>query len=145
MNKVRVTKKFRFEMAHMLPYHQGLCRNIHGHSYNLDVTVRGKVKHEKFEPEDGMVMDFSVLKQIVKEMVLDKYDHSLVLPSTAIGSIEQDTRLSYIEGSPTCEMLLLEFVSRVRGRLPQGVELVSMKLSETSSSYAEWLLEDNIR
>ncbi len=135
---------FHFEMAHMLPYHNGQCKNIHGHSYHLHVTVRGKIRHEAGHPEDGMVMDFTELKKIVNSSILEKFDHSLVLPEKAAGSISLDTRLVYVNESPTCEVLLLEFVNRVRELLPEGVDLVKMRLSETASSYAEWTLEDNL-
>ena len=79
MEKIRITKEFKFEMAHALHGYDGLCKNIHGHSYKLRVTVRGNVRQEKGHKKDGMVMDFSVIKDIVKPEVIDKYDHSLVL------------------------------------------------------------------
>ena len=66
-------------MAHALHAYDGLCANIHGHSYRLLVTVRGNIKEEKGSPKNGMVLDFSVLKEIVKPMIIEKYDHSLVL------------------------------------------------------------------
>lgn len=142
--KVRVTKSFCFECAHMLPFHKGKCRNIHGHSYKLDVTVRGQLKSGSDDPEDGMVMDFSRLKEIVENGILRAYDHSLVLPRSAADTIRLDTKIIYTESSPTCEVLLLDMVGTVRSSLPGELELVAMRLSETDTSYSEWLLEDNL-
>ena len=76
---IRITKEFKFEMAHALHAYDGLCKNIHGHSYRLWVTVKGKVKNDHGHTKDGMVMDFGGLKEIVKPEIVDKYDHSLVL------------------------------------------------------------------
>jgi len=62
---IRITKEFKFEMAHALHGYDGLCKNIHGHSYKLWVTIRGKTLHEAKHKKDGMLLDFDVLKSIV--------------------------------------------------------------------------------
>ena len=78
-NIIRITKEFKFEMAHALHGYDGLCKNIHGHSYRLWVTISGKVLKLNGDKKDGMVMDFDILKKIIKPTIIDKYDHSLVL------------------------------------------------------------------
>ena len=70
MEKIRITKEFKFEMAHALHGYDGLCKNIHGHSYKLWVTIRGEIRNEKGHQKDGMVMDFDVIKQIVKPEII---------------------------------------------------------------------------
>ena len=65
MSKIRLTKEFRFEMAHALWDYDGLCRNIHGHSYILAVTVIGVPNEDRNSPTYGMVMHFGDLKRIV--------------------------------------------------------------------------------
>lgn len=67
MPKIRVTKKFHFEMSHVLHQYDGLCRNIHGHTYNMEVTLLGEPRNEPDHPRDGMVVDFGRLKKIVKK------------------------------------------------------------------------------
>lgn len=64
-----VSKEFTFDAAHFLTKYHGKCENLHGHTYKLRVTVEGEVQ------EDGMVIDFLILKKIVKEKILDKFDH----------------------------------------------------------------------
>jgi 6-pyruvoyl tetrahydropterin synthase/QueD family protein len=76
---IRVTKRFHFEMAHTLYEYDGLCRNIHGHSYNLEVTISGEPRNEPGHPKDGMVLDFSELKNIVKSQIINRFDHALMV------------------------------------------------------------------
>ena len=145
---IRVTKEFTFEMAHALLNHDGPCRNIHGHSYRLFVTVSGIPENEPGNPKNGMVIDFSDLKKIVKEEVIDKFDHSLVISD--IYNREKPGTLREITGNsvvvnyqPTCEHLVTDFADRIVRRLPEGVRLHSLKLYETATSYAEWFASDN--
>ena len=70
MAKIRVTKFYDFEMAHALWNYDGLCKNIHGHSYKLFVTVIGEPINNENDNKNGMVIDFSDLKKIVKEKLL---------------------------------------------------------------------------
>ena len=76
---IRITKAFKFEMAHALHGYDGLCKNIHGHSYRLWVTISGEIKNEKGHKKNGMVLDFDFIKKIIKQAIIEKYDHSLVL------------------------------------------------------------------
>jgi 6-pyruvoyltetrahydropterin/6-carboxytetrahydropterin synthase len=148
MESVRLTKSFSFEMAHLLPSHTGLCRNIHGHSYKLSVTVRGNVKKSSGKPDDSMVMDFAFLKKLVKAEVVEHFDHALVVPVTEIEliaeSVKKDYKLVVFQHPPTCERLILWIVQQLTVKFPVGIDLVSVKLQETKDSYAEWHLSDNL-
>ena len=79
---IRLTKEFSFEMAHALAGYDGPCREIHGHSYKLFVTVRGIPEQNPNSPKYGMVMDFGDLKRIVNRLIVDRYDHAFVLRET---------------------------------------------------------------
>jgi 6-pyruvoyltetrahydropterin/6-carboxytetrahydropterin synthase len=70
-----ITKTFRFEAAHHLPAHQGKCANVHGHSYRLEISLRGPIKDRPGQSDLGMVMDFADLSQIVRSSVLECLDH----------------------------------------------------------------------
>lgn len=77
MAKLSITKMFRFSASHYLPNHNGLCQRQHGHSYLLEVTVRGEHKGaDPKSPEFGMIMDFGKLKKIVNDEVIDLLDHT---------------------------------------------------------------------
>jgi 6-pyruvoyltetrahydropterin/6-carboxytetrahydropterin synthase len=148
MAKIRLTKEFRFEMAHALWNYDGLCKNIHGHSYILFVTVIGEPITDKANPKLGMVMDFGDLKEIVAEEIVDQLDHALVI-SEDTPNIDQLNipqmfdRFFVTDYQPTCENMIADFANRIKVRLLKGVELHSLKLHETATSYAEWYASDN--
>jgi len=70
-----VTKIFHFESAHHLPGHRGKCAHLHGHSYRLEVTIRGPIKDAPGESDHAMVMDFDDLSRIVKNSMIERLDH----------------------------------------------------------------------
>ena len=78
-NKIRITKKFTFETAHAIHGYDGLCKNIHGHSYKLNVTVIGTPINNPEDVKYGMIIDFSDLKKIVREEIVIPFDHATVL------------------------------------------------------------------
>ena len=140
---IRLTKEFSFEAAHALGGYDGPC-----HSYRLFVTIKGEPSTDPMNPKQGMVMDFGVLKKIVHEEIISRFDHALVLRSTADKELlklltAQFDNLIEVDYQPTCENMLDDFSRRIIGRLPEGVTLHSLRLHETASSYAEWFAEDN--
>jgi len=150
MKKIRLTKEFGFELAHALYGHDGLCKNIHGHSYKLFVTVIGEPISDNKNPKHGMVMDFSDLKQIVKEEIVDKLDHALMVNNdTSHVNIQEALsgivalRIVDVNYQTTCENMVIDFAEKIKNRLPEDVTLHSIKLNETATSYAEWYASDN--
>ena len=143
---IRITKEFKFEMAHALHGYDGLCKNIHGHSYKLWVTVKGEVRNENGHVKDGMVIDFAELKEIVKPEIIDKYDHSLVLNANSPhASIDFSAfeKVFYLPYQPTSENLVMDFATIIQSKIPKRITLCKVVLSETATSFAEWNLEDN--
>lgn len=149
MTTIRLTKEFSFEAAHALDGYDGPCREIHGHSYRLFVTVKGTPGEDPRDPKYGMVMDFGLLKRIVNEEVVARLDHALVLRATETAGplIEALGRrfgnIVTTSYQPTCENLLADFAARIAPRLPEGISLHALRLYETATSYAEWAAEDN--
>jgi len=148
MSTIRVTKEFRFETAHALHGYDGPCKSIHGHSYELSVTVTGTPVSDKESPKNGMVMDFGDLKKIIKKNIIDAVDHALILnkdyPAEDIQKIgEAFCNIVWVDYQPTSENLLVDFSKRIISLLPEGVKLYSLKLRETANSYAEWYAVDN--
>lgn len=147
MANIRITKIFHFEMAHALHGYDGKCAQIHGHSYQLSVTVIGQPITDASDPKLGMVMDFGVLKSLVNEAILSGLDHALIL-SEKSGKLSTETntlfeRVEYVPYQPTCENLLISMAEKIGNGLPAEVKLHSLKLLETSTSYAEWFASDN--
>jgi 6-pyruvoyltetrahydropterin/6-carboxytetrahydropterin synthase len=130
-------------MAHALQNYDGLCKNIHGHSYKLFVTVVGEPMDDNTNPKHGMVMDFSSLKKIVNEKIVNVFDHCLLMnKDQTLKEIEQKFNVVYVDYQPTSENLLLDFAERLQKELPKKARLHSIKLYETENSYAEWYAED---
>jgi 6-pyruvoyl tetrahydropterin synthase/QueD family protein len=151
MNKIRITKHFDFESAHALYGYDGKCKNIHGHSYHLYVTVIGEPIVDAENPKNGMVMDFGDLKVIVKKEIITKFDHAVVLnensPHKELAKTINDYshKVVLVPYQPTSENMLLDFSERIQRQLPQNVLLHSLKLYETANSYAEWFADDQIQ
>ncbi len=148
MSTIRITKEFRFEAAHALRGYDGPCKSIHGHSYELAVTVSGVPNADNELPKGGMVMDFGDLKKIIKKNIIDTVDHALILnkdyPVENIQKIgEIFCNIVWVDYQPTSENLLADFTKRIIPLLPAGVRLFSLRLRETANSYAEWYATDN--
>jgi 6-pyruvoyltetrahydropterin/6-carboxytetrahydropterin synthase len=144
---IRVTKEFTFEMAHALLGYDGSCRFVHGHSYGLSVTVIGNPIENTGDHKLGMVIDFGDLKKIVKETVVDVFDHALVLNSKTPHEHFNESKdlfdkLILVDYQPTSEKLVADFATRILRRLPEHIKLFSLKLRETATSYAEWYAGD---
>jgi 6-pyruvoyltetrahydropterin/6-carboxytetrahydropterin synthase len=145
---IRVTREFTFEMAHVLWNYDGPCRNVHGHSYRLFVTISGIPVNDKKNPKNGMVMDFADLKTIVLKEITDVFDHAVVVSedfdrNKIVMFKETFGNTVVVSYQPTCENLVADFAHRIIKLLPRGITLHNLKLYETAKSYAEWFAEDN--
>ncbi|MCL3780207.1 6-carboxytetrahydropterin synthase QueD [Prolixibacteraceae bacterium JC049] len=149
MAKIRLTKQYDFEMAHALYNYDGRCRNVHGHSYKLSVTIIGEPLKDDTHPKNGMVMDFGDLKKIVQEDIVDSLDHALVTYKDApqdklleLGVMYE--RYHVFDFQPTSENLVIYIAEQIQKALPERVQLHSIRLNETTSSFAEWYASDNL-
>lgn len=147
-NLIRVTKEFPFEMAHVLWNYDGPCRNVHGHSYRLFVTISGIPEDNPDNSKNGMVIDFSDLKSIVKKEIVNVFDHSVVLSNNVDSKKTEMFKKMFgntvlVGYQPTCENLVADFAGRISPHLPTRVKLHSLKLYETATSFAEWFASDN--
>lgn len=149
MAKIRITKEFTFETGHALYGYDGKCKNVHGHSYNLAVTVIGEPISDSANVKLGMVLDFGDLKSIVREEIIDPFDHATVFnkntPHVSLAkSLEvAGHKVILADYQPTSENMVIDFAARIRARLPEGITLFSLKLRETATAYAEWFASDN--
>ena len=149
MSKIRITKQFSFETGHALYGYDGKCKNVHGHSYKLSVTVIGSpitdANHVKF----GMVIDFTDLKKIVKAEIVDVFDHATVFnkntPHVELANElkERGHHVILVDYQPTSENMVIDFANKIKKHLPDTISLHSLKLQETETSFAEWYQSDN--
>tara|TARA_R110002126_G_scaffold155861_3_gene303165 strand:+ start:981 stop:1430 length:450 start_codon:yes stop_codon:yes gene_type:complete len=149
MGNIRITKQFNFETGHALYGYDGKCRNVHGHSYKLSVTVIGRPITDTSHVKLGMVIDFGDLKKIVKEDIVDKFDHATVFnkntPHVELAKELTDRGHNVIlaDYQPTSENMVIDFATKIKSRLPKNISLFSLKLQETDTSFAEWYANDN--
>ena len=112
----RVTRTFTFEAAHQLPWHQGKCKNLHGHTYRLEVSVEGPVGQQ------GIVYDFADLDKVVRREIIDRLDHRY---------------LNDLLDNPTAELIAADIWKRLDTVTTGAAHLVHLKLWETSDSAVE--------
>lgn len=149
---ITVSKEFQWAMAHMLDGHEGLCKNLHGHEYKLIVTVNRR--HEQVleapgHPGDGMVVDFKMLKNIVKKKIVDPLDHALMLNQYSTDAFElsllnlcqiHDKKYQLVNFRPTAEHMVHYFARILKDELAAvNLELTTLRLYETPTSYADWI------
>ena len=148
MSKIRITKHFDFETAHALYGYDGKCKNIHGHSYQLYVTIIGKPIDDASHVKNGMVIDFGDLKKLVKAEIVDVFDHATVLNKNSPHKELADKikphspKVLLVDYQPTSENMIVDFAEKIGDKLPDSVSLHSLKLYETNNSYAEWYASD---
>ena len=148
MSLIRITKQFNFETGHALYGYDGLCKNVHGHSYKLSVTVIGAPIKDSNHVKFGMVIDFKDLKKIVKEEIVDRFDHATVFnkntPHITLAKTLEESghKVILVDYQPTSEEMIVDFSKKIKLRLPSSIKLHSLKLQETETSFAEWHASD---
>jgi 6-pyruvoyltetrahydropterin/6-carboxytetrahydropterin synthase len=125
--KVAVTKIFTFDSAHRLDDYIGKCANLHGHTYKLEVEVRGLTDHR------GIVVDFTDLKKIVNEQIIAKYDHQFLNDHFPFNTTAENMVVYFFE-------LIDNYMKKLESQ--QEIELKRVRLWETPTSYAEVTRED---
>jgi len=138
---LKLTKIFHFETAHAIQGYDGACKHIHGHSYELHVTVVSNQDFEDYIPAPGFIIDFKEIKKIVTEQVIEHFDHKLILSEQFIAEHIYDSvkeNLVIWKAEPTAENILLYIKAKLQNALPQSIQVDHLKLHETKDSYAEW-------
>ncbi len=132
-----VTKTIKFDAAHILTNHQGLCKNLHGHTYRVDVSVGREV-----DKGEDMVIDFKDLKTLAKVIICERFDHAFIYDSTSTGECEiadvvkkNGMRVVALPFRSTAENLAKFFYGELKSSIP---ELRTVKVWETADSYAEY-------
>lgn len=149
MFNVSITKEFSWDMAHILAEHEGLCSNLHGHTYKMQVEISSKEdihSNSKSKTDIGMITDFSNIKKIVKQTIVDRFDHSFVfwINSTDLSEqeiskilIKNNKKIITLDFRSTVEELALYFAKLLQNEfLKSNLKLVKLKLWETPTSYS---------
>jgi 6-pyruvoyltetrahydropterin/6-carboxytetrahydropterin synthase len=136
---MKVAKRFHWEGAHRLPWHKGLCRNLHGHSYGLTIQLEGT------PDERGMLVDFQDLKTAIKPLI-DAWDHATLIAQNDEELIrvlgQTDWKRAILPFDTTAENIAaytVRYLAEHHGDSfrAQGVRRITARLDETTSCYAE--------
>jgi 6-pyruvoyltetrahydropterin/6-carboxytetrahydropterin synthase len=132
-------------MAHAIHGYQGACKNIHGHSYELHVTLGTSTVQKKYIPSPGFIIDFKQIKNLVNIAIIEKFDHSMILSEAYL--LDHPTNnindnLIIWEVEPSAENILLYMQEVLNSKLPNDIKLLQIKLYETKDSFAEWIADD---
>lgn len=134
--KTRIAKEFKWEMSHRLPFHDGLCKNLHGHSYKMVVILEG-------EPNaSGMIMDFYDIETAVRPL-LDKLDHAFLCSEgdkKLIGFLkEYGFKYATMPNYTTAEYMAQHFIGEIKGSFAKhdNIEMLAIRIYETIDAYAE--------
>jgi len=150
MAEITITKEFTWCMAHMLANHTGKCRNIHGHTYKLQVEIRrldGKLIDKEGNTEHGMVMEFADLKSIIKNVIIDPLDHAFLFWKGSPDKLEieiaelldkNERKVVEINYRPTAENMAIDFKFKLDKELKKyGVTIKSLIVWESPTSFAK--------
>ena len=145
---LRLTRVFSFDMAHVLLNYHGKCKNIHGHTYKLEVTVKGAPCNDDASPRKGMLIDFSDFKKLIEDEIITVWDHALMIhqdsdPVLLCALKNNYEKIIPVPFQPTTENMICELASIIKGVLPVHLQLFSLRLYETEKSFAEWYASEN--
>lgn len=136
-----LTKVFHFETGHALNEYEGACKNIHGHSYELRVSVTTSNQSDDFLPAPGFIIDFKEIKKIVTQKIVDHLDHKLILSKAYLQKHPQFNELENLiiwDFEPSAENILLFIKNTLFNEFPEEIKLSKLLLYETKSSFVEW-------
>ena len=150
MADIKITKEFTWCMAHMLANHAGKCRNIHGHTYKMQVEVaqkEGGLVHAPGKTDHGMVLEFNDLKDIVNRVIIDELDHAFLYWTESTDPMEHEIavilkkygrKLVEINYRPTAEEMAVNFQMQINAEIEKhGVYVSSLTVWESPTSFAK--------
>jgi len=145
---MQITTRLEFDSGHRIPNHKSQCRNLHGHRYVLEITLSGDIIKQENASENGMVMDFSDVKAIAKESVVNVWDHAFLVYRNDTEVLNflntlPDHKTVVFPTVPTAENMALEafriLKSKYHDSYGNHLKLEKVRLYETPNSWADAL------
>lgn len=143
---VIITRRLEFDAGHRIPDHRSLCRHLHGHRYAIEVTVSGDITRMDGDPRNGMVVDFSEIKSLIKELVVDRWDHAFLAyqgDSAIIAFLNTlpDHRTVVLDVVPTAENLAQKafdlLAAPISALANKALQLENVRIYETPNCWAD--------
>ncbi len=138
---MKIAKEFRWEMGHRLPEHFGLCKNIHGHSYKMILSVEGNLNQQQ------MIIDYYDLEKIINP-IIQELDHSFMVNKSDTLVLEFLNKINskkvVVDFDPTVESICNYILNKIKeAPLPENIKSLTVRIYETYSDYAEDKIELN--
>ena len=132
---MKIAKEFRWEMGHRLPFHEGKCKNLHGHSYKCMIELSGEAM------KNGMVLDFYDVKKII-EPIIDNLDHSFMVYKDDKELLEAltvlNSKMVVVDFQSTAENICCYLLDKIKkSQLPANISKIKVRIFETENTYAE--------
>jgi len=141
-----ITTRLEFDAGHRIPSHKSQCRNLHGHRYAIEITLTGEIIRQENASENGMVMDFSDVKAIAREAVVDLWDHAFLVYKGDTDVLQflnslPNHKTVVMESVPTAENMAAEAFrilnSCYKDLYGNHLRLERVRLYETPNSWAD--------
>lgn len=151
MKKIEITRRLEFDAGHRIPNHAGQCRHIHGHRYRLEITVKGEIISTPGAEDEGMLIDFGLIKKIGINLVVDKLDHAFLVSKNDTALINflstiQEHKTVILDKVPTVENIaeyIFQLLSpEIKKQYKNKLQLTKVRLYETPNCWAD--IEDGI-
>ena len=141
-----ISSKLEFDAGHRIPSHNSQCRHLHGHRYAVEITLSGDIITDEGIAKQGMVMDYSEVKQIAKDALVDKWDHAFLVYSGDVQVLQflqsiEDHKTVVLDTPPTAENLVLVAFnildSAYQDNYGNHLRLEQVRLFETPNCWAD--------
>lgn len=141
-----ITRRLEFDAGHRIPDHRSLCRHLHGHRYAIEVTVSGDITRMDGDPRNGMVVDFSEIKTLIKQLIVDRWDHAFLAyqgDAAIIAFLDTlpEHRTVVLDVVPTAENLAqkaFDLLDAPVGALAnKALQLENVRIYETPNCWAD--------
>tara|TARA_B100000795_G_scaffold262643_1_gene240786 strand:+ start:135 stop:572 length:438 start_codon:yes stop_codon:yes gene_type:complete len=143
---MEITTRMEFDAGHRIPGHKSTCKNLHGHRYAIEVSIKGEVSEKEQDSEFGMVIDFKDAKELIKRTIVDRWDHAFIVYEKDHEVVEfleglKDHKTVILQKVPTAEnMALVAYESLKKAfkeRYNNSIVPVKVRLYETPNNWAD--------
>ena len=143
---MEITTRLEFDAGHRIPHHKSQCRNLHGHRYVIEITLSGDIISKDHTSEDGMVMDFSDVKRIARDCVVDIWDHAFIVYKNDLKVLDflntlPNHKTVVFQKVPTAENMATEAFrilnNQYQNTYNNQLKLTRVRLYETPNSWAD--------
>ena len=145
---MEITTKLEFDAGHRIPHHKSVCKNLHGHRYAIEVTIKGEIISDESNTDFGMVMDFKDAKKLIKKVIVQEWDHAFIAYEKDLEVISflntlDNHKTVILKRVPTAENMALTALellsSAFKKEFGEFIRPIKVRLYETPNNWADAL------